>query len=164
MTTSIVLRKQPTAAAVRSGGAGRRALILVFAAVSIAMGLILARTADWAAEPVTAAAAPASPLSQWLDRLELIQLENQLVRAGYSVRADGSLDPVTKSAFADYLQLDASHPLSRFLATELQGTVLTGFRDPAAWNKRFGLNRQTRFVERPLTGPNGQLDANGNLR
>ena len=43
-------------------------------------------------------------------------------------------------------------------------TVITTLRNPAAWNNRFGLNRKTKFVERPLTGPHGQLDANGNIR
>jgi len=42
--------------------------------------------------------------------------------------------------------------------------VITTLRNPAAWNSRFGLNRKTKFVERPLTGPHGQLDANGNIR
>jgi hypothetical protein len=86
------------------------------------------------------------------------------VRAGYSIAVDGKLDPVTKSALADYLQLEPTHPLSPFLASALAGNWITGYRNPAAWNQRFGLNRLTRFVEKPLTGPGGQLDANGNLR
>jgi hypothetical protein len=36
--------------------------------------------------------------------------------------------------------------------------------DPDAWNSHYGLERATKFVERPLTGPGGQLDANGNFR
>ena len=68
-----------------------------------------------------------------------------------------------KSALADYLRPDSTHPLSASLASQLDGTVITGLRNPAAWNKRFGLDRKTTFVERPLTGAGGQLDANGNI-
>jgi hypothetical protein len=50
------------------------------------------------------------------------------------------------------------------LAAALRGTVLTGFRDVAAWNQRFGRSRVTKMVERPLTGQGGQLDSYGNLR
>jgi hypothetical protein len=42
--------------------------------------------------------------------------------------------------------------------------VLLGRQNPVLWNRRFGFNRPTRFVERPLTGLGGQLDANGNIR
>lgn len=102
--------------------------------------------------------------SPWLERLDVTHLEAQLVRAGYSLKVDGNLDPITKSALADYLRLDSAHPLTPSLASELEGTVITGFRNPAAWNSHHGLNRKTKFVERPLTGPGGQLDANGNYR
>lgn len=102
--------------------------------------------------------------SLWLGGLEVIDLEKQLVRAGYSLEVDGKLDPVTKSALADFLRPSSAHPLSPSLARALEGTVITTLRNPAAWNSRFGLNRKTKFVERPLTGQGGQLDANGNLR
>ena len=102
--------------------------------------------------------------SAWLERLDVRHLEAQLVRAGYSIKVDGNLDPITKSALADYLRLDSAHPLTPSLASVLEGTVITGFRNPAAWNSHYGLNRKTKFVERPLTGPSGQLDANGNDR
>jgi hypothetical protein len=46
----------------------------------------------------------------------------------------------------------------------LHGAVLLGRQNPVLWNRRFGFNRPTRFVERPLTGLGGQLDANGNIR
>jgi Tol biopolymer transport system component len=94
----------------------------------------------------------------------VVALEQQLVRAGYSLKVDGKLDPVTKSALADFLRPSSAHPLSPSLARALQGTVITTLRNPAPWNSRFGLNRKTNFVERPLTGPGGQLDANGNIR
>ena len=90
-------------------------------------------------------------------------LELQLLNAGYSVKIDGKLDPVTKSALADYLRPDASRPLDPSVTKALEGTVLTGRRDPAAWNARFGLNRLASIVERPLTGPGGQLDEHGNV-
>jgi hypothetical protein len=73
------------------------------------------------------------------------------------------LDPVTRSAAADYLRISERTPLDPVLALALQGTVITGRRDPEAWNARFGVNRLTRWVERPLTGPGGQLDAFGNI-
>ncbi len=72
----------------------------------------------------------------------------QLVRAGYSIKVDGNLDAVAKSALADYLQPDGAHPLSPFLASALEGTVITGLRDPSVWNRRFGLHRPTTLVER----------------
>ena len=79
-------------------------------------------------------------------------------------RSTESSSPVTKSALADFLQPSSRHPLGPSLAVALQGTIITTLRDPRAWNMRFGLNRRTRFVERPLTGPGGQLDAYGNVR
>jgi hypothetical protein len=100
----------------------------------------------------------------WLLPVNVVGLERQLVRTGYSIRVDGVLDPVTKSALADFLRPGSLHPLGASLAAALQDTVITARRDPTAWNMRFGLNRRTSFVERPLTGPGGQLDANGNLR
>jgi len=142
-------------------------LMLTLAVVSVGTWLIVDRAAGRSANPVSAATSPPvwTPIaSTWLERLAVIRAKKQLVRAGYSIAVDGKLGPVTKSALADYLQLDATHPLSPFLASALQGTWITGLRKPAAWNSRFGLHRLTRFVERPLTGPGGQLDANGNLR
>jgi hypothetical protein len=113
------------------------------------------------AEPAVTPGLAGSP---WLDRLEVINLKKRLVRAGYSIKVSGGIGPVTRSALADYLQLDETHPLSPFLARALSGTVITGRRNPAAWNNYFGLDRPTRLVERPLTGPGMQLDPNGNYR
>jgi hypothetical protein len=162
----------PTAAAPRSRTARRRglalvAIILTSAAVAVGTWLIVARIARGSATPVAAATAVATwtPIaSPWLEQLEVTHLKKQLVRAGYSIEVGGTLDPITKSALADYLRLDPTHPLSPFLTRALEGTVITGFRNRATWNSRFGLHRLTRFVERPLTGPGGQVDANGNLR
>jgi hypothetical protein len=141
--------------------------MLTLAVVSVATWLIVDRTAGRSANPAGAAMSfpvwtPIAPT--WLEDLAVIRAKKQLVRAGYSIKVDGNLDPITKSALADYLQLDSSHPLDPDLAAALQGTWITGLRNPAAWNSHFGLDRLTKFVERPLTGPGGQLDANGNLR
>lgn len=161
-----------TTAAVRSHRSHRGPLTLV----GIILMLGLAVPATWLTldrsarssvnTATTAAAVPAwNPIVvPWLQRLEATSLERELVHAGYSVKVDGKLDPVTKSALADYLQLDSAHPLSPFLASALDGTVITGLRNPDAWNGHYGLERATKFVERPLTGPGGQLDANGNFR
>lgn len=139
----------PSAARSRRRRIRRRPLvlagsILAIATASVGMWLIVAQASG--------------------GRPDVIRLKKQLVRTGYSIKVDGKLDPVAKSALADYLRADAAHPLSPSLARALAGTVITGLRDPVAWNLRFGLNRPTKFVERPLTGPGGQLDANGNPR
>src|SRR5436190_12985148 len=141
--------------------------ILTLAAVSVGTWLIVAQASGGRATDLEAAAPVATwtaPAQLWVERLDLIRLKNQLVRAGYSIKVDGKLDPVAKSGLADYLRPDAAHPLSPSLVRALAGTVITGLRNPVAWDLRFGLNRPTKFVERPLTGPGGQLDANGNDR
>ena len=118
--------------------------------------------------PFAAAAAPPPAwtpfLTPWAEAVDVRDLKRQLVRAGYQVPIDDSLDPVTKSAFADYLLPDFESSLGPGFASVLRGTVLLGRQNPVLWNRRFGLNRLTKFVERPLTGPGGQLDANGNIR
>jgi hypothetical protein len=174
MTTTVAksgaIRSPRTTEASRSRRARRR--LLAFAGIILTLGLaalgawvdLVAGSSAKTATPATAAQALKPIATPWLARLEVIYLENQLVRAGYSLKVDGSLDPVTKSALADYLELDSAHPLSRFLASALEGTVITGLRNPGAWNSHFGLERATKFIERPLTGPGGQLDANGNFR
>jgi hypothetical protein len=173
VTKSGMSSAPPVAAASRTRDARQRALtlaglILALAAVSVGTELIVQRVLGTGVRAASSGTTPAPSFmpiaAPWLGRAEIVRLEKQLMRAGYSIAVDGKLDPVTKSALADYLQLDATHPLSPFLASALTGTWITGFRNPAAWNQRFGLNRLTRFVEKPLTGPGGQLDANGNLR
>ena len=142
-------------------------IILMLGLAIPATWLTLDRSARSSANTASSAAAvPArSPIfAPWAEHFEVISLKRELVRAGYSVEVDGNLDPVTKSALADYLQLDSAHPLSPFLASALDGTVITGLRNPGAWNSHYGLGRATKFVERPLTGAGGQLDANGNFR
>lgn len=168
MTTTVA---QPGAISSHSATAANRRALLA----AIALVLAVAPFATWQLlDRVVGRGTPASvrgtyvplwpPISpRGLERLQIVQLEKQLVRAGYSIKVDGKLDPITKSALADYLRLDAAHPLSPLLANELSGTIIVGSRHPAVWNARFGLNRKTTFVERPLFGPGGQLDTNGNL-
>lgn len=139
-------------------------LVITLAVVAVSASQL--RSADWSTgtagpEPALSSAPAGSP---WLARRDVISLKKQLVRAGYSITVDGSVGPVTRSALADYLKPDATHPFSPFLASALRGTVVTGYRNPTAWNNYFGLDRRTRFVERPFTGPGGLLDPKGNLR
>jgi hypothetical protein len=151
----------------------RRRLVLAFlvstlAAAVAATSLMLAGSADLGSRSPAAAAVPApawTPFaSPWAQAFDLRDLKRQLVRAGYQVRVDDSLGPVTKSAFADYLRPGTASSLGPGLARALRGTVLLGRQNPVFWNRRFGLDRPTKFVERPLTGPGGQLDTNGNIR
>jgi hypothetical protein len=82
---------------------------------------------------------------------------------GEEERAAGrSANPVSAAApLPVWTPIDQPEPI---LAAALQGTWITALRNPAAWNSQFGLHRLTKFVERPLTGAGGQLDARGNLR
>jgi len=89
--------------------------------------------------------------------------QRRLRTAGYALPVTGVLDRLTRSATADFLVVGESSPLDPALAQALQGTVITSRHDPAAWNARFGADRATKMVERPLTGPGGQLDAFGNV-
>ena len=153
MTTTVAkpdpIRLPSTAAPLRSQRSWHRPLVLAgctlaLAVVSAGTWLTVAQLTGASGTDVTAAA-PLSgwtPQSLWGQGLDVIRLKERLVRAGYSIKVDGTLDPVAKSARLDF----------------------THVGNPAAWNLRFGLNRPTKFVERPLTGPGGQLDANGNIR
>jgi len=170
MTTTAI--HSPTEAAASRLHWTRRRLALAvivptLAAAAAATSLELAGSAGPSSTPVAAAApAPAwTPLgSPWVDAVDVRDLKTQLLRAGYQVKVDDSLDPVTKSALADYLRPGSAGWVGPVIGHALAGTVLLGRQNPAAWNRRFGLDRPTRFVGRPLTGPGGQLDANGNLR
>jgi Tol biopolymer transport system component len=170
MTTTAI---HPTreAAASRSHWTRRRLALAVvvptLAAAGAGTSLVLEGSAGPSSAPVAAAApAPAwTPLaSPWVDAVDVRDLKRQLVAAGYQVKVDDSLDPVTKSAFADFLRPGSRSSFGPGLVSALRGTVLLGRQNPAAWNVRFGLNRPTKFVERPLTGRGGQLDGNGNIR
>jgi hypothetical protein len=164
MTTTTIAAPSPAEARsrlTRRLAFGLAAITLVPAAIGV--GTWLAIGGAGGGEDVTPSAS-VPVFRTWLRPIDVVGLQKQLVHAGYSIRVNGILDPVTKSALADFLQPTARHSLSRSLAAALQGTVITTRRDPAAWNLRFGLERRTRFVERPLTGPGGQLDDYGNVQ
>ena len=174
-TTTIPISRvlSPTQRRTRRASIAVSGVVLALGLASLGTWLALDRAAE--SNPPAMVAGSAVPLwppisLPWLQPLvttdvdkQLVGIDKQLLDAGYSIKADGKLDPVKKSALADYLRPDSTHPLSAPLARQLDGTVITGLRNPAAWNKRFGLDRKTTFVERPLTGAGGQLDANGNI-
>jgi hypothetical protein len=92
---------------------------LALAVVSAGTWLTVAHLTGASGTDVTAAA-PVSgwtPQSLWGQGLDVIRLKERLVRAGYSIKVDGTLDPVAKSARLDF----------------------THVGNPAAWNLRFGL-------------------------
>ena len=141
---------------------------IVLLALLIGLGIwTLASRSTSASQSQTTSATPA-PLG-WLlvgdlpDRLRSAGYALPDRQIDYSLPVTSWLDPLTRSAAADYLRVSARSPLDPMLGLALQGTVLTGRHYPAAWNARFGTNRLTKWVERPLTGPGGQLDAFGNL-
>ena len=164
MTTTTIAAPAPSTPRSRISrrlALGIAGIVLALLCTSIGTWLAL----DQAGGAGTATASASGPVFEtWLRPINVVGLQKQLVRAGYSIAVDGVLDPITKSALADFLQPSSRHPLGPSLAVALQGTVITTLRDPGAWNMRFGLNRRTRFVERPLTGRGGQLDAYGNVR
>src|SRR5262249_29636651 len=159
MTTTTIAAPAPSAP--RSRIFGRLGLVIA----SIALALAGISTGTWLAVDLTAGsatAAAATPVFRtWMKPIDVVSLQQQRVRAGYSIAVDpiaaddGILDPVTRSALADFLQPSSRHRLRAPLAAALQGTVITALRDPVTWNRRFGLNRRTRSVERPVTGPAG---------
>lgn len=144
--------------------------ILLFALVGV-VAATLVGAAGWALidratedEPA-ATATPGWVVPTWaVPTWTVTAFEGRLVRAGYAVRVNGVLDPVTMSAAGDFIRASDWRQLDPWLANALGGTAMTGRRDPTAWNQRFGTDRATRMVERPLTGPGGQLDNNGNIR
>jgi len=168
--TTTAIHPPRQAAAARSNWTRRRlalaVLVPTLAAAAAATPLVLTGSAGPSKTPAAATTAvPAwTPFGSWLDAVPVRDLKRQLVHAGYQVNVDDSLDPVTKSALADYLLPGSVRAFGPALAGALWGTVILGRQNPVAWNSRFGLHRPTKFVERPLTGPGGQLDANGNIR
>ena len=95
--------------------------------------------------------------------LNVKALQRHLRSEGYKIPLTGKMGPLTKSALADYLKLGKNSNMGAAMAKALKGTVITGKRNPKAWNQRFGTGRNTQRVERPLTGPGGQLTGAGNL-
>jgi len=134
------------------------AVVVLAVFVGFALWMLVDRLTSTNEAPVAPSVA-----SYFTEPLQVNDLQRQLRRAGYSLSVTGVLDPLTRSATADFLVVSESSPLDPALAQALQGTVITSRHDPAAWNARFGADRATKMVERPLTGPGGQLDAFGNL-
>ena len=141
------------------------AAVVLGAAIGVAAWTLTDRLTQRAQPPEAPAAVLPSPVTgDLMVRAEIAALQERLVMAGYAIPVTGVLDPVTKAAAADFMHPVQWQTLPLSLAQAMRGTVITGFRDPRAWNARFGLDRATRLVERPLKGPVGQLDANGNRR
>ena len=137
------------------------ATVVLAALVGFALWVLVDRLTSTTQTP--AATVAVLPATDPFWTIEVSDLQRQLRRAGYSLPVTGSLDPLTRSAGADFLVVSESSPLDPWLSGALQGTVITNRHDPATWNARFGADRATKMVERPLTGPGGQLDAYGNL-
>ena len=154
MTTAAVkpvaIRKPPTTARSRRRVGGRHALalamvVVTLAAVGAGTWLLVERFGSSSASALSAPmAAPATPAAMpMVERFQIIGLQRQLVRAGYAIKVDGTLDRVAQSALADYLRPNEAHPLSALVASALGGTVITGLRDPSVWNRRFGPQPRT---------------------
>lgn len=87
------------------------------------------------------------------------QLRSFLIHKGYDIPEEGGLGPRMKAALADFLNPKQT---GGALAAALGKTRITGKRNPDAWNKLFGSAASRPKVLRPVTGPNGLVDANGN--
>lgn len=85
--------------------------------------------------------------------LNVRALQTFLVRKGYQLAVDGKLGRITKSALADYL--DPSH-VGGTLAQALDGTQITGKRNPKNWNILFGAKKG------PTKPQSKTLDSSGN--
>ena len=92
------------------------------AAAVAATSLMLAGPASVSSPPVDVASAPVWTAleSPWAEAVNIRDLKRQLVGAGYQVRVDDSLDPVTKSAFADYLTPGTASSLGAGLARAVE--------------------------------------------
>ena len=144
----------------------RRLIVAMGILAAVLMGLtawtLVDRLTGQSETVATLTQASAVPLDAY-SVLRVAGLQQTLRDNGYSIAATGMLDPLTRSAAADFVRVDARHPLDQWLANALAGTVLTARHDPVSWNARFGTDRVTQMVERPLTGTGGQLDAYGNI-
>jgi hypothetical protein len=86
----------------------------------------------------------------------------QLRSAGYDLPAGATtLTPTVLSALRDFVQPSAGHELSPALENRLSGAPITGNRNPAKWNQRFGTASTKSLAFRPNTGPGGALNGQG---
>ena len=144
---------------------GHRWLLLASGLLAVLVGLTAWTLVDRLAGPTESSPVPTVE-SVWVEPFFVARVSNlqqDLRDNGYAIPVTGVLDPVARSAATDFIRFDEGRALEPWLAAAMRGTVITGRRDPVAWNARFGADRATRLVERPLTGPGGQLDAYGNL-
>lgn len=89
-------------------------------------------------------------------------LVQQLRTAGYDLPAKvTTLTPAVLSALRDFLQPGAGHELSPALANKLSGGPISGNRNPAKWNQRFGTVATKSPAFRANTGPGGALNGQG---
>lgn len=93
--------------------------------------------------------------------LDIRGLQAHLKAQGYDIRVDNKVGPKTLSALADYLQLGKGTTLSPAMAKLLKGTVITGRRDPQAWNSRFGSPATRPVVQTTTADPHGNADVSG---
>jgi hypothetical protein len=133
--TTTAIHPSREAAASRSHWT-RRSLTLALtipalAAAVATTALLLTRsagTSSTSAAAVTPVPAWTTFGSPWLEALDVRDLKRQLVRAGYQVRVDDRLDPVAKSALADYLQPGSVSSIGPTLARALGGRSSSGAR------------------------------------
>lgn len=94
--------------------------------------------------------------------LNVAGLRAHLRNVGYDIPAEGAtIGPKMKAALADYLQVGDKNPLAPSMAKLLNGTVITGRRDPDSWNQRFGSKKTRPVVQTTQLDPNGNLDVSG---
>lgn len=87
--------------------------------------------------------------------VDVLGMQKYLRGKGYNISADGKLGPVTKAALADFL--NPKGKIGDALSQALAGTHITGHRNVAAFNAKFG-NAPVKAFR-----PRGQLlDKHGN--
>jgi hypothetical protein len=92
--------------------------------------------------------------------IHVAALRSFLIHKGYHLPEEGGFGPRLKAALADFVN---PKQVGGPLAAALGKTRITGNRDPEAWNKLYGSSPGDRAkVLRPVTGPGGLLDGNGN--
>jgi hypothetical protein len=130
--------------------------IVVAAVAAIAGWTLVERLTSTSESVAPRAAAPLAAAPFEISSVAALQRQPQA--SGYAIPVTGVLHPLTKSAAGDSLGALAIRRLALGLRVSMADTVLTGHHDLVAWNARFGAARLTRMVERPVTGPGGQLD------